>query len=100
MSLAPNPKIVELLRQADADHGSKEDDVAAIVSIYNQVKALSKTDNLWYKRTVHPKRVCIHRLNRGEFGGSGWSAIDIGETCSRFVFYTIPKLSPPGKEIK
>ena len=78
-----NPKIVELLRQAD------QADDAAIVYIYNEVVALGKADNLWYKRKIEPKKVCIHRRNRNDYGGSGWTAIDIGETVFKVALLSV-----------
>ena len=75
MSDRRNPKIVELLAKADGN-----DDASAVVSIYNDILCIGQSDNLVYKRKVPAKKVCTHRRNRGDFGGSEWSAITVGET--------------------
>ena len=64
-----NPQIVALCDKA------KNEENAAIVALYNQIKVLGAQDRLHYQRQLHPTQVGVHRKNRDEQLVSGREAL-------------------------
>ena len=72
--MKPNPKIVNLLKEADGA------DKSQIVSIYENIKNIGIEDRLCQRKQLPIKSVGVHRMSRDGLGASGHEAHNVGNT--------------------
>jgi len=67
----PNDRIQQILEETETCEDK-------IWSLAEEVIELGKADGLWYRLQIHPKRVGVHRHNRGGWMCCGVDALDTG----------------------